>query len=782
MQHQWFTFGQTADATPHSVKRPLKKGGGKRLRIPSRLRYEIEMLEKRAYVNSPLSWDMILATFLGTGTSIITLDSGDYNINFNLGGHLTAASLVINAGANVTFTSSETLASLTLNGGTAGFTAATNYTLTVDNLAIKSSGPSNGLLDLANSDLYLPSTAANFTALQQFWVNGYNLNSPDSQAPGLLGDWSGFNGITSSAARDAYSSTGNLKTSLGIYDGSFGDANGVAMGRGADEVNNLSPNLAANRILVRATPTGDLNGNGVVNQYDILIFNTFGNYLGGPNTNPLGTQAGDLNGDRQVDDADILIFNTAGNYEAPAAVAPGVTAVPIAATAGVSFTGQVATFGSSTPGSTAADYSASINWGDGSSTDSTSGRDRAHAVTITGDSITGFSVSGIRTYAANAHPANAMIAVMHNPSQLRGTASVPVQLSEPSGVTVNPGSFTASRGQPTAGSAVATFTEVDTTMLSSDFTASVDWGDGSQSAGNVTGASGSFSVTANHTYDTAGDYTVSVAVYDVAGNSDSTSFPTTVAETAPDAPTGLTATKVGNDEADLSWNATDFATGYDIYRASSGGTPVFIDTVGEGVTFYQDTNAGKGLEGHTTFSYTVRATNDGGTSPDSNTANATTEDNAPIAVNVGNDFAGPINAVHGQKTTINLFGSDPDGDPIKYASASASNGTATISDDGSQIFYTSNMDYAGPDQITYTLTDDTKTSNTATIQLQVTNELPTVSSDVIQIHATATATIGDDITYSYAADPVIGKISANDVDTNALNYKMVSGPTGGGTF
>ena len=45
---------------------------------------------------------------------------------------------------------------------------------------------------------------------------------------------------------------------------------------GADEFNNLSPTLPANRILVRATATGDLNGNGVVNDYDTLLFNTFG--------------------------------------------------------------------------------------------------------------------------------------------------------------------------------------------------------------------------------------------------------------------------------------------------------------------------------------------------------------------------------------------------------------------------------------------------------------------------------------------------------------------------
>ena len=116
----------------HSIQQSLPKGGRERSRGPSQHRYEIESLEKRGYINSPLSPDLLLANFLGIGTRLIAFNSGNYNINFDLNARLPGAKIIINAGANVTFTSSETLASLTPNGGTASFTAATNYMLGCD--------------------------------------------------------------------------------------------------------------------------------------------------------------------------------------------------------------------------------------------------------------------------------------------------------------------------------------------------------------------------------------------------------------------------------------------------------------------------------------------------------------------------------------------------------------------------------------------------------------------------------------------------------------------------
>lgn len=64
------------------------------------------------------------------------------------------------------------------------------------------------------------------------------------------------------------------------------------------------------KILVRPTLSFDLNGDGVVDDYDISIFNAYGLYNTTTQTD-LGWQAEDLNGDRLFDDTDILILNAA---------------------------------------------------------------------------------------------------------------------------------------------------------------------------------------------------------------------------------------------------------------------------------------------------------------------------------------------------------------------------------------------------------------------------------------------------------------------------------------
>jgi hypothetical protein len=85
----------------------------------------------------------------------------------------------------------------------------------------------------------------------------------------------------------------------------------------------------------------------------------------------------------------------------------------------------------------------------------------------------------------------------------------------------------------------------------------------------------------------------------------------------PDAPTDLTATAVSGTQIDLSWTASDGATGYKIERGTDGVAFVQIDTVGE-VTGYENTGLTSGL-----YYYRVLATGPGGDSDYSNTANAT---------------------------------------------------------------------------------------------------------------------------------------------------------------
>src|SRR5262249_20318050 len=65
---------------------------------------------------------------------------------------------------------------------------------------------------------------------------------------------------------------------------------------------------------------------------------------------------------------------------------------------------------------------------------------------------------------------------------------------------------------------VAAFTDADLDVPASDFTALVNWGDGTGSSpGIVRGANGSFSVSGNHAYAAAGAHTLGVTVTDTRG-------------------------------------------------------------------------------------------------------------------------------------------------------------------------------------------------------------------------------------------------------------------------
>ena len=76
--------------------------------------------------------------------------------------------------------------------------------------------------------------------------------------------------------------------------------------------------------------------------------------------------------------------------------------------------------------------------------------------------------------------------------------------------------------------AVANLHDGDPAAPLSDFTATIDWGDSSTSAGTVTGSGGDYSVAGSHTYSSTGYYNVNVHVDDVGGSSASTTSPCTV--------------------------------------------------------------------------------------------------------------------------------------------------------------------------------------------------------------------------------------------------------------
>jgi hypothetical protein len=78
---------------------------------------------------------------------------------------------------------------------------------------------------------------------------------------------------------------------------------------------------------------------------------------------------------------------------------------------------------------------------------------------------------------------------------------------------------------------VASFTDADPGGTLSDYAATIDWGDGTSSAGAVVGTSGSgFTVSATHTYQEDGNYPVIVHIADVGGSTTSVNSSAHVSE------------------------------------------------------------------------------------------------------------------------------------------------------------------------------------------------------------------------------------------------------------
>ncbi len=206
-----------------------------------------------------------------------------------------------------------------------------------------------------------------------------------------------------------------------------------------------------------------------------------------------------------------ITIHDAGGSSATATATATVVGAPLIATAtnisseeGNLFTGMLAHFTDADPGVVASDYAVTINWGDGSSP--TSG-------VIASNPSGGFDVSGTHTYAEEG-TYTLSITINDNDgtsAAVPGTATVAdAPLTAAGGST-----FTAITGTSTGNLMVATFTDANPTAVSSDFTATINWGDGNQTPATIaSNPSGGFDVSGSHTYSSSGSETVAITIND----------------------------------------------------------------------------------------------------------------------------------------------------------------------------------------------------------------------------------------------------------------------------
>jgi PKD repeat protein len=168
---------------------------------------------------------------------------------------------------------------------------------------------------------------------------------------------------------------------------------------------------------------------------------------------------------------------------------------------------QVATFSDSGyPANVAADMTATIDWGDGTTTPG--------AVVALGGG--NFGVNGSHTYTKSGALTMTVTVSDDAPGTATLTITGPVNIADQP-ITASPVAIDGIEGSPLTNIDVATFTDGDAFGKPTDFIATVNWGDGTTTAGTIVeDASGTFHVEGSHTYvkGNASPWNVTVNIVD----------------------------------------------------------------------------------------------------------------------------------------------------------------------------------------------------------------------------------------------------------------------------
>lgn len=182
--------------------------------------------------------------------------------------------------------------------------------------------------------------------------------------------------------------------------------------------------------------------------------------------------------------------------DAPLSVSP----LTLSATAGTAISGPMGSFADANAAAESGDFTAIINWGDGTSASGT-----------VSASSGAFIVGGSHAY-SDAAPATAPITIIvHDDGGSSTTIDSQATVAQPSIIGAG-ATLTATQGATLSGASVATFTRGDGLEPASGFSASIDWGDGQSSAGTVTESAGTYMVVGTHAYASSGSFTIDTTV------------------------------------------------------------------------------------------------------------------------------------------------------------------------------------------------------------------------------------------------------------------------------
>ena len=188
-----------------------------------------------------------------------------------------------------------------------------------------------------------------------------------------------------------------------------------------------------------------------------------------------------------------------------------LSSVAVAGAEGRLVKGSVATFVSSDPApQLAGSYTATINWGDGQTTEARVKADKAHPGQF--DVIGGHRYAEAGTFATTISIHDAVDSTDTAISGSATISDVPLKASRKHGNATVGVSFDKT---------VAIFHDMNRLSLAGDFTATIDWGDGSapDTGTVVPNGHGTFRVLGSHTFAATGRFAVTVTITDAEGSS-----------------------------------------------------------------------------------------------------------------------------------------------------------------------------------------------------------------------------------------------------------------------
>ena len=373
-------------------------------------------------------------------------------------------------------------------------------------------------------------TANDFTATIN-WGDG----SPTSTGFATLVGGNSTSAVFSISGNHVYASAGTFTVFISVVD--TGNVDGGGLNFATTATIAATPLSGAVNPVVATEGIATANNLVVATFYDAAATGTTTLNVSldwGDGTAPSTTGGGDLSvvatgGGNYIVRATPHTYADAGSYVVTATILDSVGSGPISpanlaivrdaaltATSGGPFTvvegalltaanaNPLITFIDANPAGVIADFTATINWGDGTSGTGT--------ITQPGGPNTAFNVLGSHTYTANGSYTITVSVVDADGSKATATAGVtatPTALTAGPAITIN-----GNQDTPTGTVEVATFTSGNSFDTASLYAATITWGDGTApSAGSIVrDAGGVFHVSGVHTYSTAGSFNATVLV------------------------------------------------------------------------------------------------------------------------------------------------------------------------------------------------------------------------------------------------------------------------------